>query len=111
MPTIKSYFLETMILNYYGPGVTSTASFDTEILYILGYIYQKIQQNLDDPKGFQGNINHLTTEERTSIQEKAKTDYHAAATANDFRAAGKMKEAIEKWRQIFGDDFPTYSTF
>jgi hypothetical protein len=111
MPTMKSYFLETMILNYYGPGLTSSASFDVEILNVLSYIYQKVQQDLNDPKGFQGNINHLTVEERTSIQEKTKTDYLIASAAKDFRVAGKMKEAIEKWRQIFGDEFPTYSTF
>lgn len=109
MPTMKSYFLENLILNYYSSGVTSSQFIYVEIPKILAYIYNNVHKILNDPKGFQGDLNHLTYDERNSIQEKAKTDYHKAHQAIQFHMDGKMRESIEKWGEIFGSDFPTYT--
>jgi hypothetical protein len=109
MPTMKSYFLENLILNYYSSGVTSSKFIDIEIPNILAHVHNNIHKSLNDPKGFQGNINHLTYEERNSIQTKAATDYHKAKEARQFETEGKMKESIGKWGEIFGSDFPIYT--
>jgi hypothetical protein len=109
MPGMKSYFLENLILNYYSSGVTSSKYIDIEIPNLLAYIYNNVHKNLNDPKGFQGNINHLTHEERNSIQAKAETDYNTATEARQFETDGKMKESIQKWGVIFGNDFPIYT--
>lgn len=109
MPTMKSYFLENLILNYYASGVTSSKYIDIEIPKLLAYIYHNVHSNLNDPKGFQGNINHLTYEERNTIQAKAQTDYNAAIEARQFEIDGKIKESIQKWGTIFGGEFPAYT--
>jgi hypothetical protein len=109
MPTMKSYFLENLILNYYSSGVTSSKYVDIEIPHILAYIHNNIHNILNDPKGFQGDINHLTYTERDSIKAKAATDYHKAKEARQFESDGKMKQSIAKWGEIFGSEFPTYT--
>ncbi len=109
MPTMKSYFLENLILNYYSSGITSSKYIDIEIPKILSYIYHNVHKSLNDPKGFQGDINHLTYEERNSIQSKASTDYNIANEARQLETEQKIKESIAKWGTIFGSDFPIYT--
>lgn len=108
MPTMKSYFLENLILNYYGITDKSQQYIDLELPHIFAHIYHHIHSPLNDPKGFQGDINHLTLEEREKIKNKAASDYHKAIEAKQFEANGQMKESIEKWGEIFGAQFPTY---
>lgn len=109
MPTIKSYFLENLILNYYNSGVTSFTYVDYEIPNVLAYIYNNIHNALNDPKGFQGDINHLTWDEREKIKNKAAKDYHIAKAAIGFETNKNMRESINKWREIFGESFPQYA--
>lgn len=109
--TMGSYFLECMILNYYdSANVTSSTYIDRELPNLFAYVYNQIHKSLYDPKGFQGDLNTLTWSERNSIQERAKLDYIRSKEAIDFETKGKQKESIEKWREIFGGEFPTYTT-
>lgn len=108
MPTMKSYFLESMILNYYASGVRSSKYPHAELPTIFAYIFHNVHKSLKDPKGFQDDINHLTNDERNSIQAKAKTDYHLSLEALKLESEGKMSEAIGKWIAIFGNEFPIY---
>jgi len=107
MPTMKSYFLENLILNYYDLS-NSTGYIDLEVRDVLAYINQNIQNPLYDPKGFQGDINHLTYDERNKIQNKTHADYQIALEARKLESQGNIKESIKKWGEIFGDQFPSY---
>lgn len=109
MPTMKSYFLENLILNYYNSGVESSKYIDIEIPKVLAYIHNNIHKPLNDPKGFQGDINHLTYEERNSIQSKAAVDFKTANEARQLEIGKKIKESIIKWGSIFGSEFPKYT--
>lgn len=109
IPEIKSYFLENLILNYYNSGVSSVVYLDIELVKILAYIYHNIHNVLNDPKGIQGDINHLIYDEREKVKAKAADHYHKAVEARALEQDGKMKESINKWREIFGVEFPTYS--
>lgn len=110
MPTMKSYFLENMILNYYNAfGRTSTQYIDIELPKLFEFVYNQVHQPLYDPKGYQGNINHLTWDECNSIRTRAKLDFDRANVARQLETDGKQKESIEKWREIFGLDFPPYT--
>lgn len=111
MPTMKSYFLESLLLNYYASGVTSTQYIDIEIPKLFAHIYNSVMYGLNDPKGYQGDINHLSYQERLSVQERAGIDYRKAIEAREFETAGKIKESIQKWGEIFGNDFPPYTGF
>lgn len=108
--TMGSYFLECMILNYYdSAGVNSSTYIDVELPNLFAYVYHQIHKSLNDPKGFQGDLNTLSRDERNSIQERAKLDYNRSKVAREFETNGKQKESIEKWREIFGSEFPTYN--
>jgi hypothetical protein len=109
-PTMGSYFLECLILQYYSSyGTTSSKFIDIELPHLFAYVYNQIHNVLNDPKNFQGNLNTLTLEERNSIQERAALDYHRAKEARQLEGDGNHKESIKKWREIFGSDFPDYT--
>lgn len=109
--TMGSYFLECMILNYYDSTQGNTNKYiDVELPNLFAHVYHQIHNSLNDPKGFQGDLNKLTWSERNSIQERAKLDYNRSKEARDFETNGKQKESIQKWGEIFGSDFPTYTT-
>ncbi|MAZ27103.1 MAG: nucleotidyltransferase [Cytophagaceae bacterium] len=108
--TMDSYFLECLILQHYdSTAVNSSTYIDVELPNLFAYIYHQIHQSLQDPKGFQGDLNKLTLSERNSIQERAKLDYNRSVQARDFERNGKQNESIEKWREIFGSEFPNYT--
>lgn len=109
--TMGSYFLECMILNYYDSVWANSSKYiDIELPNLFAYIYHQIYNSLNDPKGFQGDLNNLTWSERNSIQERAKLDYNRSIDACDLKTNGKHKESIETWCEIFGLEFPTYTT-
>jgi len=108
MPTMKSYFLENLILDYYGANNDSVQWVDRELPSLFQYIYHNVMKALNDPKGYQGDINHLTDEERQKIKDRASADYYKSLEAIQFEIDNDMSRAIGKWREIFGDEFPMY---
>ncbi len=108
--TMSSYFLECLILQYYDMyTVTSSKYIDVELPKVLEYIYSQINNALIDPKGFQGDLNTLSWEERQSIKDRAALDYNRAIEARRLETDGKQKESITKWGEIFGSEFPYYT--
>lgn len=107
MPSMKSYLLENIVLNYFNTG-THTKYIDLETRDIFSYIATAIFGSVIDPKGIQGDLNTLTWDERNKISQRALLDYSRAKDARSYEQNNQMKEAINKWREIFGDDFPTY---
>lgn len=106
--TMGSYFLECLILDYYERN-SSGSNIDVELKNLLAFIYQRVHQSLPDPKEFQGDLNTLTWEERNSIQTRTSLDYNRAVDAISLKTAYKEKEAIAKWCEVFGSDFPNYA--
>jgi hypothetical protein len=109
MPSAKSYLLENIVLNYF-KSIPQASYVDLEVRDCLIYIANAILNGVDDPKGIQGDLNHLTNEERMKIRERAYNDHVKAAAARTFEQNGDMKNAIGKWREIFGDAFPNYTS-
>jgi hypothetical protein len=109
MPSASSYLLETMILNYYESKSGKASQFvDIEIPSILEYIWLNITNDVQDPKGIQGNINHLTAEERSKISTRAWSDKNKAEEARSFESNNEYSRSIKKWAEVFGDHFPSY---
>lgn len=111
MPSMPSYLLETMIVNYYANrSETDKASqyVDLEIPRVLQYLAGSIYSSVPDPKNIQGNINNLSLEERTKIANRASADKQKAEEARSFENNGDHQSSIQKWREIFGDQFPKY---
>ena len=60
-------------------------------------------------KGIQGNINMLDSSDRSTIKEKAQADHEKANRAIKLETdENDQKRSINKWREILGEDFPTY---
>lgn len=109
MPTMSSYLFEVLILNYFNSKQEVSSFVDMEIRDFWSYLTYAIYNSVEDPKGYQGNLNTLDSYEKIKISEKAKSDYEKANLAIFYETQEKdMSKAITKWREIFGNDFPTY---
>ncbi|MEG8161003.1 hypothetical protein L2D24_29010 [Escherichia coli] len=75
MPSMSSYLLETLILDYYA-GRTSCSSFvDMELEALFRHLGQSVRYSVNDPKGIQGDINSLSAEARkVYCQRRMKSD-------------------------------------
>lgn len=110
MPTMSSYLLETMVLNYYKGKISKAGQFvDIEFPNVIAYIYHNILGDVGDPKGIQGNINNLTYDERTKVKNKTAIDYSVSIAARKFEQNKDMKSSISKWGEVFGNEFPKYN--
>ncbi|MFK3843854.1 MULTISPECIES: nucleotidyltransferase [Serratia] len=108
MPSMSSYLLETLILDYYA-GKTSCSEFvDMELQALFLHIALLIQFSVNDPKGIQGDINTLTTEERQKITGRCYLDIQKVAEARQFEQSKDYEKSINKWREVFGPQFPFY---
>jgi hypothetical protein len=110
MPNIPSYLFENIILNYYENKNNISAYIDCNMNDFWEYLSSQIFLDFNDPKGFQGNINTLNSENKSKISIKSIESYHKSVEAINFETQEYNQEkAINKWREIFGDDFPSYS--
>lgn len=109
MPSISSYLLETIILNYYESRFERASEYvDVEFPKILQHIETSIFHQVNDHKGIQGDINNLPWDERTKISNRAKGDKFKAIEAQGFESNNDHEKSINKWREIFGNEFPKY---
>jgi hypothetical protein len=111
MPSMSSYLIENMILNFYSEMTYSKASnyIDLDIAKVLEYLSKQVYYVVDDPKDIQGNINNLSSYERERISKRAYTDSQKALEAREFEKQNNHSLSISKWGEIFGSKFPTYS--
>lgn len=110
MPQIGSYFFENLVLNYFEENTTEDKEITSvNLIKFWHYLKDAILVDLDDPKGFQGNINHLNCDDRIKISTKAYNTFTQSYEAFKIEVEEKNQEkAIIKWREIFGDKFPKY---
>jgi len=111
MPSMSSYLIENMILDFYSTQIyTETSEYvDLEVPKILQYIKDKVFYPVNDPKEIQGDINKLSYEEQTKISNRAYADYKKALEARELKKQNDHKSSITKWSEIFGSSFPTYT--
>jgi hypothetical protein len=112
MPSMPSYLIENMILDYYSVNTypKSSSYVDLEIPKLLQYISGKVFSSVHDPKGIQGNINTLNSEEQIKISARAMRDYQKALEARQLETQGNHKLSILRWGDIFGSNFPQYTS-
>jgi len=65
---ISSYMFETMILDYYYSVSSLDASISRNIVYLFSYLENAIKKPVNDPKGFQGDMNGLNAEGRKEVR-------------------------------------------
>lgn len=109
MTTIPSYLFETMVLNFIEGNEKLNEYIEVNLIDFWFYLKDAIYNNVDDPKGFQGNLSTLTYSEKTGISSKANEAYSKGYEALKFEIEEKNQcKAINKWIEIFGDKFPKY---
>jgi len=109
MPTISSYLFETIILNYYDHIEETSEYIDLEIKNFFNHLESAIYASVQDPKGFQGELNTLDNTTKYKISELAKKSYNNAVQAISYETSEQdMQKAINKWGEVFGNDFPSY---
>jgi hypothetical protein len=109
MTTIPSYLFETIVLNFIEGREKLSEYIDVNLINFWFYLKDAIYNNVNDPKGFQGNLNTLTYSEKTGISSKANDAYSKGYEAYKFETEEKnQSKAINKWIEIFGDKFPKY---
>lgn len=109
MPTIPSYLFENIILNYFDSKIESSDWIDINLFQFWQHLKLAIYSDISDPKGFQGNLNIFTYDEKNKISEKANDAYNIGYEAYKIETQENNQEkAINKWRTIFGNDFPQY---
>jgi len=109
MPAIPSYLFENIVLNFFEQlnEVSDYIVFSLRDFWY--YLKNAICSNVMDPKRFQGDLNILLLDDRIKISLKAEDSYNKALEAVRFETQERdQNKAINKWREIFGNDFPTY---
>jgi hypothetical protein len=108
MPSMGSYLLECMVLDYY-EGRTSCSEFvDIELPSLFRHIASAVYGRVSDPKGYQGDLNVLSWDERVNISARAMADFNRSVDARTYENDKNMERSISKWREIFGAEFPEY---
>lgn len=108
--TIGSYLLECMILKIYDKKATTDNWWiDLEFKDILKTLSDEIKNDIDDPKGIQGNLNDFSKEDREKISTALLDAHNKACSAQEFEINNEIKKAINKWREVLGDSFPEYT--
>ena len=108
--SINSYLLECMILNIYDSIDTSDNWWiDIEFKNTLYKLSESIKKDVEDPKGIQRNINQFDWADRKKISDALYKAYKKAVEARSYEDDKKQKEAINKWREVFGSNFPKYT--
>lgn len=108
IPRISSYLLETMILRYYESKDDCSQFVDMELEGLFKYLGLNIQFSVQDHKGIQGDINHLSYDERNKVSAKFYSEAEQISIARNFETDKEHEKSINKWRNIFGDEFPRF---
>lgn len=107
---IGSFLLETMVLNYYENKQDHSCSqfVDLELKNIFPYLANNIQYDVSDPKNIQTNINDLQSLDRVLLNIKFNKYYHIIKEAREFESNSEIEKSINKWKEFFGNSFPSY---
>lgn len=110
MPSMSSYLLECMVMDYYEGRATKAVRWvDMEIPGVLAHIASAVLGTVNDPKRIQGDLNTLDRSERWSIRARALQDETKAREARQLEEAKNHKDSISKWGEVFGKEFPKFS--
>ena len=108
MPSMSSYLLETLILDYYAVRTSCLSFVDMELESLFRHLGLFVQYSVNDPKGIQGDINSLSAEARKAISDRCYLDAQKVSEARWFEVNKEYEKSINKWRDVFGPFFPVY---
>ncbi|AZN40403.1 SMODS domain-containing nucleotidyltransferase [Paenibacillus albus] len=107
MPTISSYLLENIALNYFDT-LWSLGSPQSALNGFFVHLQNAIFLSCNDPKNLQGDLNTLQWDTMLKVSAAASRASGNAEAAIMAVEQGDHKAAISQWTSIFGDKFPSY---
>lgn len=108
MPTIGSYTLENMVLDYY--ETSDCGKFpDLEFIKVVKHVENAIFSSVIDPKGLQGDLNSTSWADRYKISLRCASDHLKCEEARELERQKEYRRSASKWREVFGDSFPYIS--
>jgi len=109
MITIPSYLFENLVLNFTEGRNSLSEHLDINLINFWHYLKSAIYNPVNDPKRFQGDLNTLSIAERMGIATRANDAFTKGYDAFKLETEEKdQHKAINKWAEIFGDNFPKY---
>ena len=106
---IPSYLVETMTIDYCSQQSALSDCADWRFESLLKYFQTSANYMVNDMKGIQGNINSLTDQQKQKFSRVARIDYQNALNAHNAEMIDKSQvRAINYWREVFGESFPSY---
>lgn len=99
----SSYLLEVMLANYYSSR-ESLSNIEYEFEQSLNYLRENIRNTVDDPKDIEGNLNHLSHEEKINLTSRIDNDLKNIEDAKIV----SVEQAFKYWKEVLGDEFPNY---
>jgi len=109
MASMPSYLLETIVVDHFEAMQAEASEFvDIELAAIFRQVANAVMDAVLDPKRIQPDINDLDWSDRISINSRAQSDATKVDDARHLEGIKDMRGSINKWREIFGDEFPAY---
>lgn len=105
--TMGSYFFENLVIQF-SKYYDLSSEIDLNIRNFFLFLYQNIENDFDDPKGFQGNINNLNYLQRLNVKNIANNMYQTCCNACTYKRNLDYKKSIKEWQEVFGSEFPNY---
>lgn len=99
----SSYLLEVMLANYYSSR-EDVYDIEFEFEQSLNYLRDNIDCTVDDPKNIEGNLNHLSDDEKTNLILRIDNDLKNIKDAKKV----SVEQSFEYWKKVLGDEFPNY---
>jgi hypothetical protein len=109
MPFMPSYLFEIFILEYFDTLSSISKYIDVNLINFWHHLSTRIYRPVNDPAGFSGELNNLSYEDKTRISERAALDHMRGSLAFEYETVDiDHKKSINKWAEIFGEEFPDY---
>ena len=109
MPSLSSYLLECFVLEFASTQGKLLPYSDINIIAFLEWLSAAIHRPIVDPKSIDGDINNVDFYDKLKVAAVASRDALKGREARIFEGAENHRSAIQRWRDVFGDDFPTYT--
>ena len=105
---VGSYLFENFLIDWANNLIVFPSTYPQLVKSALDTLSSKIMMDYYDPKGFQGNINTLNISDRSRLSTIASNCSSMVSSAIRYEQNYQTETAINKWIEIFGNEFPEY---
>lgn len=104
----SNFHMEVLAYHIFN-GVT-ISDFPSGVRYFFDHGRSLIRKKNPDPAGYNDDVgSYLNSEDKLNQAEKKfETAYSRAIKAEEYAARGNIEDAVNEWRKIFGNKFPSF---